>query len=469
MNFFKRISLVPKGLRYKLMITFCLMSVIPLLVAVYLVRELIFPPSGNIINLSWVLFFCIVTACLGLVLAKQMIEPIIEIALEAKLIAEGDLSRRISIEGEDEIGDLGNSINQLTRRIKGNMEELKAFGERTRLINVEIHKRVLALSSLLQIGESISAYVQMEDVMSLIVDKIVQIMDSGYAAIFLTKAEDSPILECNIASNADNAKLSQFKVRIGEGFLGSALVEDRAVYVDSKTKFSKDIKAFRGNCGVEKFTAFSIISRNRVIGMLLIGNDADDFVFEKDDLELAKVFTKQAAIAYESNELAKKVKQSAIKDDLTDLYNQKYITVRLDEEIRRAIFYQRPCSYILFNVDDFNKFREENGELATEKALMKIASILKENVTQVSRAARLSGDEFALLLPEKNKKEAYRVAEQVRKRVEKLDLELKKKSLLTISGGVSENPLDGSTAEELMKKAADSVSIAKSQGKNKII
>ncbi|GAJ18522.1 unnamed protein product [marine sediment metagenome] len=74
-----------------------------------------------------------------------------------------------------------------------------------------------------------------------------------------------------------------------------------------------------------------------------------------------------------------------------------------------------------------------------------------------------------MLLPEKNKKEAYRIAEEVRKRVEKLNLELEKEAYLTISGGVSENPLDGSTAAELTKKAANSVSIAKSQGKNKII
>ena len=468
MKFFQKISLVPKGLRYKLLIAFCLMSIIPLLVAAYLVRDYLFPPSENIVSLSLVLFFCLIIAYLGLILAKQIVEPVIEMALEAKLIAEGDLSRQISVEGDDEVSDLGQSINQLTRRIKGNMEELKSFGEKTRMINTEIHKRVLALSSLLQIGENISASRQMEDVMTLIAEKVVQIVDGGYAMLFLLKSESSTLLECNITNGSPDERLSQLKVTIGEGILGKALLEDSIIYADSKTKFSKNMKLFREEYGIKNFAVFAIIARNKPVGMLLIGNEEVDFSFKVDDLELVKVFAKQASIAYESNELAKKIKQSAIKDNLTDLYNEKYIVTRLDEEIKRAAFYQRPCSYILFNVDNFTKFREENGELATEKALMKIAFILKENITQVGRAARLSGNEFALLLPEKNKKEAYRIAEEVRKRVENLNLGLEKEAHLTMSGGVSENPLDGSTPEELMKKAAESVSNAKSQGKNKI-
>ncbi|GAJ02191.1 unnamed protein product, partial [marine sediment metagenome] len=279
------------------------------------------------------------------------IGPVIEMALEAKLIAGGDLSRHVSVSGEDEIGDLGHSINQLTRRIKGNMEELKSFGERTKLINIEIHKRVLALSSLLQIGENISASAQMEDVMTLIVEKIVQVMDSGYAMLFLPKPRAESILESNIAHNVTNEKLSQLEIKIGEGILGRAVAEDEVIYADSKAKFSKEVSRFKEDWGIKNFATFSIISHNKPVGMLLVGNDLEDFEFGNDDLELIKVFAKQAVIAYESEELTKRIKQSTIKDDLTNLYNEKYIIARLDEEIKRAAFYQRPCSYILFDVD----------------------------------------------------------------------------------------------------------------------
>jgi diguanylate cyclase (GGDEF)-like protein len=468
MNILREISLVPKGLRYKLMIAFCLMSVIPLLLAAYLISDYIFTPTGDIIVISWALFFCLIITILGLILVKKMVEPVIEMAIEARLIAEGDLDRRISVVTEDEIGDLARSINQLTLRIKENMAELTSYGERTKLINIEIHKSVLALSSLLQIGEHISAFAPMKDTMSLIIDKVSQIIDTGYAMLFLPKSSDPETLEPYLANNTMNDKLRQLEIIIGKGILGMSLARGSIVYADSKTKFSKDIEEFREKYGVKNFVAFPILSHNKPIGTLLLGNEVEDFKFKDGELELIKIFTKQAAIAYESDLLARKTKELAIKDDLTDLYNEKYITTRLDEEIKRAVLYQRPCSYIVFNVDNFNRFREENGELATEKALRKIASVLQEYVTQIGRAARLSGDEFALLLPEKNKKEAYIIAEEIRKRVENLDLGLEKKTRLTISGGVSENPLDGSTAEGLIEKATKLVSMAKAQGKNRI-
>lgn len=480
MKFFKRLSLVPRGLRYKLMVAFCLMSIIPLLVSVYLTRDYIYkifvvllspdytPIAGDIINASWTLFFCVVITILGLLLARQMIEPVIEMSLDARLIARGDFDRRINVSTEDEIGDLGHSINKLTLLIKENMEELASYGEKTKLINTAIHRRVLALSSLLQIGENISTAVQMEDVMNLITEKIVQVMDVGFAALFLPKPDDTESLELNIANNLSNEKIREMVIRTGRGLLGKSLADGTVIYADVKTSFLKEVEGFRQDYDIKNFAAFPVISHNRPVGMLLIGNDADNFAFNTDDLELVKVFAKQVAIAYDSDVLAKKVKELAIKDDLTDLYNEKYITARLGEEIKRSILYQRPCSYVVFNIDGFNKFREENGELATEKALKKIANVMEEYVTQIGRAARLSGDEFALLLPEKTKKETYRIAEEVRKRVEDLDLQLEKKANLTISGGVSENPIDGSSAEELMRKAADSVSEAKTQGKNRI-
>lgn len=469
MNFFKKLSLVPKGLRYQLTVAFSLMSIIPLLVAAYLVRDYIFPPAPKMIEISCVLFFSLVITILGLVLARQMIEPVIDMALEAKLIAEGDLNHKISVSTEDEIGDIGRSINKLTMHIKENMEELTSYGEKTRIINTEIHKKVLVLSSLLQIGENISAAIDLEEIMSLIAEKIVQIMDTGYAALFMTKADKPNVLVLSVENNLVNDKLRGLQIAPGEGFIGSRVSKGLTVYIDSKTKFAKDMEAFRQSYGIKNFAAFPIISKNRLVGTIVIGNEVADFVFSEDNLDLLKVFAKQAAIALEKENLAKKARELAIQDDLTGLFNEKYITLRLEEEIKRGVLYQRPCSYVIFNIDNFNRFREENGELATEKALKKIACVINENVSQIGRAARLAGDEFSLLLPEKNKRKAYIIAEEVRKRVENLDMELGKKANLTISGGVSENPIDGSTAEDLKKKAYGSLAIAKSQGKNRIV
>ncbi len=469
MDFFKKLSLIPRGLRYKLLIAFCLMSIIPLLVSLYIVRDYLFPPKGDIISISWVLFFCTVITFLGLVLAKQMVEPVIEMAIETRHIADGDISRELEIRTEDEIGDLGRSINEITLNIRERIEELKSYGEKTKLINTEIHKKVLALSGLLQIGEHISIFAELEDIMDLITDTISHVIDSGYVILFLPKPNDPLTLEINASTDIINDNLRYLEIKAGKGLLGSVLVSGVPVYFDRSIRPSKQVQDFKEENNIKNFAALPIVSRKKAVGLLLIGNDAEDFEFKEDDLDILKIFTKQAAIAYESSILTKRAKELEIKDDLTNLYNEKYIAERLEEEIKRAVIYQRPCSYIVFNIDDFDKFRTENGELATEKALKKIAAVLNKNATEIGRAARLSGDVFALLLPEKNKRETYKIAEDVRREVENMDLEGAKVKRLTISGGVSENPIDGMTAAELMRKAATGVSIAKTQGKNRII
>ncbi len=166
----------------------------------------------------------------------------------------------------------------------------------------------------------------------------------------------------------------------------------------------------------------------------------------------------------------KKTKELAMKDELTALYNRNYILPRLDEEIKRAIFYQRPCSFILFNIDNSKNFRDVYGELMFEEALKKIADLLKNYTEPFGKAARTGGDEFALLLPEKNKREALSVAEDIRKKVEAFSFADTKAEvrLLTISVGVSENPIDGSTKDQILKKAMDAVSKAKVEGKNRV-
>ena len=109
------------------------------------------------------------------------------------------------------------------------------------------------------------------------------------------------------------------------------------------------------------------------------------------------------------------------------------------------------------------------GELEAEEALRKIAKVIKDSTTPVGKAARVGGDEFAMLLPEKNKREAADLAEDLRKKIEAANFVREGNLPVTVSIGVSENPIDGSTQEELFKKAMEALQSAKSLGKNRVV
>jgi len=466
-NFIKNMSLVAKGLRYKTMVAFALMSLIPLLICFWLVTTYIFPNINffldlSIGNISLILVISLFIALLGLYLTRQMIDPVVKIADQAREMADGDVDRVIEVGREDEIGDLGASLNAMTQKIKENMEELRAYGEQTKLINIEINKKVFALSSLLQIGNLISSSSELPIVLNFISQKMSDVEDGAVSFVMLLDDESD---EFRVASsyNIDEDKMQGVKIKKGE-------IAPRIIVADNAQPAKEEIlKRILGALDLKNIALLPIIVSKKQRGILVIGNRKDGFVFKDDEKELLKVFLRQVSIAVENDLLIRKTKELAVKDELTGLYNRDYLHTRLDEEIKRACIYQRPCGYLLVDMDGFKDFHERFGESRTEDLLKILAELLKGAVTEVDKVGRLTADRFAIVLPEKNKKQAATVAEEIRKKVEaQLGKIMKSAGKLTVSVGVAENPIDGSTADELMDKAAELIKSAKSLGKNRV-
>ena len=469
MSIFRRMTLVNKGLRYKLLLAFSLMSIIPLLACMYVISLYVFPQLDSLVSVSAIAFISIVIALLGFFLARNLIDPVIDMAIEAKMIASGQYDKSLNVPTDDELGNLASSINTMTQKIKTNLDELKSYGQKMREINTDVHKKVLALSSLLQIGDIISSgSIKLDPLLDMAVEKAAMFFDSAFSILYMARDDESDFLS-KTEYGEDVEHFKEFTIkRRGQGLLDKAVANRAVLIVDGSSKPSRDVEGFQEAHNIKNILAVPIYSGRKNFGALVIGSKADNYKFKSEDVELVKVFAKQITIAIESDILNKKTEELAIKDDLTDLYNKNYILNRLAEEIKRAVFYQRPCSFIVFGIDDFDKFRSANGELAAEEALKKMAKVMKDNMIPVGKVARTSGDEFAILLPEKNKKESFTVAEEIRKKVEAVSF-AKSGGSLTVSGGVSENPLDGATSEELFKKAMELLKEAKASGKNKVL
>ena len=157
-----------RGLVYKLTVSFFLTSVIPLLACCYLIITYAFPGWPHIfwIGLTFIISFII--ACLGFIVARKVVAPVIDMASETKMIAGGDYERKITVDTEDEIGELGSAINKMTKQIKDHMDELRKYSRMTKDVNLEIQRKVVALSDLLQIGDMIASPEKLDEVLKLI-------------------------------------------------------------------------------------------------------------------------------------------------------------------------------------------------------------------------------------------------------------------------------------------------------------
>jgi diguanylate cyclase (GGDEF)-like protein len=469
----RNLSLVPASLWYKMIIVFCLMSVIPLMICVYIATNFVFPYMGMTGLLSVVIAIAILIALLGLILARKMIEPIIDIAIEARLIAGGDFERSIKISEEGEIGDLASSLNAMTDKIRTNLTELKIYGDKTREINSEIHRKVMALSGLLQVGNLISAGTGLKTILDILAEKISLLDDSCPVMVMFLDKERDYLMPCSVM-NIEDPEAARMPLSLKQGFFARLRTDIhlRDIIIDSDNRQEDEhVNSIRQAFGIRNIAIVPVIVRGSLEGAIFMGNSNDNFVYKKDDLELLHVFSKQVAIAFENDKLLKKTEELEIKDGLTQLYNAKFIKERLDEEIKRGMIYQRPCSFILFNVDGFKPFCDKYGRMTGESVLKKIARLIMDEITPVDRAGRFGDDEFALILPERYKKESKKIAEELKNKISELCIMRSKEEdrvSITVSASLSENPIDGISAKELIDKAKDLMGQAKKEGSNTV-
>jgi diguanylate cyclase (GGDEF)-like protein len=466
----KSLSLATSSLKYKLKISFYLMSILPLLVSAYLVSTYILPRVGFKIDVAASMVISTLIAVIGFTVIKEVFDRVVSVTSEAKMIAAGDINRRIESGHPDEVGDLSDALNQLTWRIRSNMDELKNYSEKTTEINIEIQKRVIVLSSLLQVSSLISQGAKLDDILKVSTEKA-RLLANSEQAYLLYRADKEDAFLMKAVDGANSGQLLQITVGPKDEVFSKLIRSSRILQIDKQNELPAQLAAnFHAKFKVKNMLALPVFSRGRVAAILGIANNKDLFLYKKEDVELLDIFSKQIAIAIENDILINKVEKLEIKDALTGLYNESFINLRLTEEIRRAIIYQRPCAFAVIDCDNFKKYRDNYGALASETILKKIASLIVASVTEIDRVGRTGEDEFSVVLPEKNKRQSQDIVDEIRKKIEfAFSEEEDNGKKLTVSAGIGENPLDGVTADELIVAAKETLRLAKERGKNRVV
>lgn len=213
----------------------------------------------------------------------------------------------------------------------------------------------------------------------------------------------------------------------------------------------------------------------REIGIDELGVSLDKITkkLKGDMSDLYQTEAKISGLSHEINRLLEKTNSLTITDKLTGLYNLKYYEESLNEELRRAAMYERPCSIIGFDVDNLDVYLKKFGGNIKNKILKKIAGILRENVRDIDKVARCKDSIFCVILPEINKKEAYIFAEKIRKAVASESIpdakSVIKDTKITVSAGIVANPIDGDIGEKLNNKLYRAIEQAKNGRGNKVI
>jgi diguanylate cyclase (GGDEF)-like protein len=324
---------------------------------------------------------------------------------------------------------------------------------------------------LLDVGESIDATQNLTQLGNLIVDKTGLMLHAKKVSIMLLDKVKKDLYIWAASQMTEEAKM--VRVEFGQMFAGWVAKEGQPLLVKNvDSEFPQFSKVKTGRYKSESFIIAPIKSEGQTLGVVNVTERQDSEVFSEEDVKLLLLINYMVALQMSRIRLFDKVDSLTTTDGLTGLYNHRYIQERLNEEIDRSQRYHRDFSLIILGVDNFKEYNETYGYAMGDLVLTQMANIIKDNLRTVDIVSRYSGEAFAVLLPDINKRQAAIVADKLREKIEKAvfverrdsPLEM---SRLTVSVGVAQYNIRDSK-EKLLKQVMAALEEAKIKGKNRV-
>ena len=206
-----------------------------------------------------------------------------------------------------------------------------------------------------------------------------------------------------------------------------------------------------------------------VVGVIAVEGLKRGTAEAKDALRL---LAQVGAVSVHTQAKYTEMKATASIDGLTGIFNKRYLTHRLAEEMRRAQDEVSSVSVFIFDLDNFKHYNDRNGHVAGDRLLQRLAKVVQENVRKDTIVGRYGGEEFLVIFPGAKRAQALAAAENVREAIAAHEFPFgfdQPLGFLSISGGVAECPIDGSDAATLVRAADDALYRAKREGRNRVL
>ncbi|MBN1520895.1 MAG: diguanylate cyclase [Candidatus Aureabacteria bacterium] len=214
-----------------------------------------------------------------------------------------------------------------------------------------------------------------------------------------------------------------------------------------------------------------LITGNKILGLARIDSTEKE-AFTIDDLRLLMILSNMSALIIQNAILYKKTEDLAVHDDLTGLYVARIFHEKVKSIVKQFAISEKDekFSILMIDLDHFKDLNDEYGHVIGDLVLKKAAAIISDCINREDTASRYGGEEFGVILMNKNHKEAFVIAEKIRKTLEARHMTVRRKMItLTLSIGISTYPDDALEGDKLLKIADERLYKAKELGRNKVI
>ena len=358
----------------------------------------------------------------------------------ARAVAEGRLDQRVPVRGNDEFAAFARAFNDMASELERRIGELEAARK-----NVQ--------DSSQRFGRALASTHDVGGLLEVVLASAASATGADGGRLLLADEATGELAEAlrtgDLSAAADDLPASP---RPGQGFEG-------AVLLDTRPHRSEDTPAL---------LCAPLVVDDRLLGIVtLVGGPSG---FDEGDEQFLSALAMQGAVAIENARLHRLIEKRARTDGLTGLANHREFHDQLAREVERAQRFGVPVGLVVIDIDDFKLVNDRFGHLAGDTALRHVAATMRACIREIDQAARIGGEEFAILLPHTTIEGTLRLAERVRQELAARPVATSDGRVvrLTASFGCASVPGDATTQIELRAAADAALYRAKATGKNRV-
>jgi len=215
--------------------------------------------------------------------------------------------------------------------------------------------------------------------------------------------------------------------------------------------------------------SFPFFMEKKVVGIMHLYGPSKRSFSDEEFLQL-ELFSQELMVAILRQRNLKKVRETAIIDKLTQLYNRRFFHENFEKHIEHAQAQKHPISLLIFDVDDFKVINDTYGHVEGDKVLQDVSKLLTKTIRASDVACRYGGEEFVVIIPGISPNDARGLAERIRKSIEEYPFDyLEKDKRITVSIGLITCLNSTMGGGEMLKESDKNLYEAKRKGKNMVI